>query len=155
MEPYLLIVFTFGIGIFFALSMVEVPVWKLIFQNRDVPEVDVRFTHEALKKLTSKLPASNGVVILGATVLMILQGNQIGWSALTISQFAIYWGLLLLIIVVLKNPSTVKSIRAHNSKSSLIDLKADLRNVGRDHHIGLVANLCGLILELIIIGGML
>lgn len=123
--------------------------------NKEVAESEVRFTHEALKKLTSKLPASNGFVILGATVLMILQGNLIGWSALTISQFAIYWGFLLVIIVVLKNPSTVKSIRAHDSHSSLPELKSDLRKVGRDHHIGLLANLCGLVLELIIIGGML
>lgn len=135
--------------------MVEVPVWKLIFLNQAVPDSDVRFTHEALKKLTSKLPASNGVVILGSTTLMILQGNLIGWSVLTISQFAIYWGLLFVIIVVLKNPSTVKSIRAHNSQSPIAELRADLRNVGRDHHIGLLANLCGLILELMIIGGML
>jgi hypothetical protein len=151
-ESLLLIVFTFGIGIFFALSMIEVPVWKLIFLNQNVPEEDVRFTHEALKRLTSKLPLSNGFVILSATTLMIFQGNERGWDFLALTQFIGYWTILLTIVMVFQNPKTVASIRTHNSGSSITELKSDLRAVGRDHHLGLLANIFGLTCELIMIG---
>lgn len=152
MEPWLLIVFTFGVGIFVFLSMVEAPVWSLIFRNnRDVAEGEIRFVHESLQRLTSKLPASNGLVILGGATLMILQGIDRSWDVLSTTQLAGYFTLLFIIVAIRRNPATVKSIRANNSKSAeLYKLIEDIRNVGIDHHLGLLANLFALTIQLII-----
>jgi hypothetical protein len=152
MENALLIVFTFGVGIFIFLSMVEAPVWKLIFHNdSSTSEKDVRFVHEALQRLTSKLPASNGVVLVFGFTLMILQGNKNSWNYLSIAQLSVYFILLLIIVALRKNPLTVKAIRSHSSRDGdLVEIQNDLRNVGIDHHLGLVANLFALILQLMI-----
>jgi hypothetical protein len=153
LEPWLLVVLTLGVGIFIFLSMVEVPVYSLIFANKSahISERDIRFTHETLKRLTSKLPATNGLVILSGIPLMIAQGISRNWEFLTLSQLAGYLGILSVIVLVRRNPATVKSIRSKNpEKDSIVSLIKDLRAVGIDHHLGLAANLFALIIQLII-----
>lgn len=152
MDAALLIIFTFGVGIFVFLSMVESSVWKLIFRNdKSVADNDVRFVHHALQRLTSKLPASNGVVILGGVTLMTFQANAASWSGLPLIQICGYLAMLLVIVAVRRNPSTVRSIRAHSSSNESIEaLQADIRRVGIDHHLGMLANLFALIFQLFI-----
>lgn len=153
LEPWLLIVLTFGVGIFVFLSMVEVPVYSLIFSKpSEYPaEREIRFTHETLKRLTSKLPASNGLVILTGVPLMIAQGIARNWDTLSLTQLAGYLTVLFIIVAVRKNPKTVMSIRSKNpEKDPISGLISDLRAVGIDHHLGLLANLFALILQLII-----
>tara|TARA_B110000503_G_scaffold137781_1_gene222640 strand:+ start:1351 stop:1884 length:534 start_codon:yes stop_codon:yes gene_type:complete len=153
LEPWLLVVLTLGVGIFIFLSMVEVPVYSLIFANKSahLPEREIRFTHETLKRLTSKFPATNGLVILSGIPLMIVQGVSRSWDVLTLSQLASYLTILLVIVLVRKNPATVKSIRSKNpEKDSIVSLIRDLRAVGIDHHLGLIANLSALVIQLII-----
>ena len=152
MDAALLIIFTFGVGIFAFLSMVESSVWKLIFRNdRSVADFDVRFVHQALQRLTSKLPGSNGLVILGGVTLMTIQTNEASWSGLPLLQIYVYLSMLLVIVAVRRNPSTVRAIRAHSSSHGSIEaLQRDIRNVGIDHHLGLLANLFALTLQLFI-----
>lgn len=152
MDAALLIIFTFGVGIFVFLSMVEAPLWKLIFKNdKSVSELDVRFVHEGLQRLTSKLPASNGVVILGGVTLMTIQTNDSDWTGLPLFQFVAYLKMLFIIVALRKNPATVRSIRSHSSSDDRVDvLQQDIKNVGIDHHLGLLANLFALIVQLII-----
>ena len=153
LEPWLLVILTLGVGIFIFLSMVEVPVYSLIFKNKSahITERDLRFTHETLKRLTSKLPATNGLVILSGIPMMVAQGVSRGWDVLSVSQLAGYLTILLVIVVVRKNPATVKSIRSKNpEKDSVVALIRDLRAVGIDHHLGLMANLFALTVQLII-----
>jgi hypothetical protein len=151
-DAALLIIFTFGVGIFAFLSMVESSVWKLIFRNdRSVADFDVRFVHQALQRLTSKLPGSNGLVILGGVTLMTIQTNEASWSGLPLLQIYVYLSMLLVIVAVRRNPSTVRAIRAHSSSHGSIEaLQRDIRNVGIDHHLGLLANLFALTLQLFI-----
>ena len=152
MDAALLIIFTFGVGIFVFLSMVESSVWKLIFRNdKSVADIDVRFVHQGLQRLTSKLPASNGVVILGGVTLMTIQSNAASWSGLPLLQIYGYLAMLLVIVGVRRNPSTVRAIRAHSSSNGNIEvLQGDIRRVGIDHHLGLLANLFALIIQLFI-----
>jgi uncharacterized membrane protein SirB2 len=151
-DAALLIIFTFGVGIFVFLSMVESSVWKLIFRNdKSVADIDVRFVHQALQRLTSKLPASNGVVILSGVTLMVIQTKAASWSGLPLFQICIYLSILFVIVGLRKNPSTVKAIRNHSSSNESIDvLMNDIRGVGIDHHLGLLANLFALIIQLFI-----
>lgn len=88
--------------------------------------------------MTSRLPASNGVVILSALSLMIWQGSDNSWDAWSTGLLTFYVSGLLLIVLILGNPKTVFSIRRNDSDSADIDvIIEDLRKVGRDHHIGL------------------
>jgi len=127
-------------------------VWKLIFRNdKSVADIDVRFVHQGLQRLTSKLPASNGVVILGGVTLMTIQVSAASWSGLPLLQICGYLAMLLVIVGVRKNPSTVRAIRSHSSSNESIEtLQADIRSVGIDHHLGLLANLFALIIQLFI-----
>ena len=126
--------------------------WKLIFRNdKSVADIDVRFVHQGLQRLTSKLPASNGVVILGGVTLMTIQVSAASWSGLPLLQICGYLAMLLVIVGVRKNPSTVRAIRSHSSSNESIEtLQADIRSVGIDHHLGLLANLFALIIQLFI-----
>ena len=154
MEQILLVAFTFGFTIFFSLSMVEAPVWGTIFRPKTAADnaQELRFTHRALQKLTSKLPASNGLVILRVTGIMVMQILNSPNDTYLIFQFATYWTLLLFIILVLKNPKTVKDIRSRVSAADDIgEIRNDIRRVGRDHHVGLIANLFGIISQLFVI----
>lgn len=151
MDAALLILFTFGVGIFVFLSMIESSVWKLIFRNdKSVADFNVRFVHQALQRLTSKLPASNGLVILSGVTLMMIQANNGSWRGLPLLQICGYLIMLLVIVGVRRNPSTVRDIRAHSSSNERIEvLQRDIRNVGIDHHLGLLANLFALIIQLL------
>jgi hypothetical protein len=151
-DAALLIIFTSGVGIFVFLSMVESSVWKLIFRNdKSVADFNVRFVHQALQRLTSKLPASNGLVILSGVTLMMIQANNGSWRGLPLLQICGYLSMLLVIVGVRRNPSTVRDIRAHSSSNERIEvLQRDIRNVGIDHHLGLLANLFALIIQLLI-----
>lgn len=154
MQELLLITFTFGIGIFTFLSMLEKPVWSLIFTGRHhlVTDESIRFVHRNLRFMTSKLPPSNGGVILLGTSLLIWQGFQLGWEPLASSLLITYIAGLLVIVAILGNARTVFSIRRNDSDTADLDLLIDdLKKVGRDHHIGLALNLTALIMQLIII----
>lgn len=154
MDQWLVITFTFGMAIFIFLSMLEIPVWKLIFTGSaaGISHEEIRFVHKNLKYMTSKLPPSNGVVILSALGLMVWQCVTLNWSLLSTLQLSIYVFGLVVIVVLLKNPRTVFSIRANDSDTSDLDtLTADLKNVGRDHHIGLLLNLTALAMQLALV----
>ncbi len=153
MQELLVATFTFGTAIFVFLSMLEIPVYRLIFGGRRnaIADETLRFVHRNLRFMTSKLPASNGVVILSALSLMIWQGSALSWDALSVVLLAFYISGLLLIVLILGNPRTVFSIRRNDSDLANIDLIIDdLRKVGRDHHIGLGLNLIALITQLLI-----
>jgi hypothetical protein len=153
MQELLVATFTLGTAIFIFLSMLEIPVYRIIFgrPNR-TKDQDVRFVHRNLRFMTSKLPATNGLVILSALSLMIWQGAERSWDGASIALLAFYISGLILIVLILRNPKTVFSIRRNDSDSSELDLLIeDLRRVGRDHHIGFALNLISLISQLLII----
>lgn len=152
MYELLVITFTFGVAIFTFLSMLEIPVWKLIFTRswQEVSEESIRFVHRNLRFMTSKLPPANGLVIFSAMTLMILQCAANNWSWQSNLLLAIYIVGLLVIVVIFQNPKTVLSIRTHDSATSSVEaLSKDLRYVGRDHHLGLLLNLTALVYQLI------
>lgn len=154
MQELLVLTFSFGTAIFIFLSMLEIPVYRLIFSGRahSIADHALRFVHRNLRFMTSKLPASNGLVILSALSLMVWQGSNRSWDAWSTSLLAFYISGLLLIVLALGNPKTVFSIRRNDSDSADISLIIDdLRRVGRDHHIGLGLNLISLISQLLII----
>ncbi len=153
MQELLITTFTLGTSIFIFLSMLELPVYRLIFGGRKhaISEGVLRSVHRNLQFMTSKLPATNGLVILAALALMIGQGLENSWDIWSTGLLAFYISALLLIVLALRNPQTVFSIRRNDSDSAEVELIIeDLRKVGRDHHIGLGINLAALIAQLLI-----
>ena len=151
MQELLVTTFTFGTAIFIFLSMLGIPVYRIIFGGRQhaIADEALRFVHRNLRFMTSKLPVSNGVVILSTLSLMIWQGSAMSWDALSTGLLAFYISGLLLIVLILGNPKTVFSIRRKDSDSADIDLIIDdLRKVGRDYHMGLGLNLIAVITQL-------
>ena len=83
---------------------------------------------------------------------MIWQSIALDWEVMPTAQLVTYVAGLFVIVVVLRNPRTVFSIRAHNSETDAIELlNTDLKNVGRDHHLGLLINLTALAMQLALI----
>lgn len=154
MQELLVTTFTFGTAIFIFLSMLEIPVYRLIFGggHHAIADEAMRFVHRNLRFMTSKLPASNGLVIVSALSLMVWQVLATSWDVWSTGLLAFYISGLLLIVLVFGNPKTVFSIRRNDSDSADIHLIIeDLRRVGRDHHIGLGLNLISLITQLLIV----
>lgn len=144
MSHWIVIIFTFGFSIFYALSMVEFKVWPLIRNRKTtrVDQADVRFVHRALKRLTSLLPPSNGLVILAGTTLLVMQANSMGWSLPSWGILVLYWLPMLYIILVRRNPEVVKFLREHVSETAPLEtIRSDVHRVGIDHHIALYTNL--------------
>lgn len=151
MSVWIAIVFTLGVSIFYALSMIERKVWALMAkpQSDKVSESDIRFVHKALKQLTSVLPPSNGLVILGGTTLLAVQSAQRNWDLISLGVIVLYWSFLLFIVLVRRNPEVVMFLRNHDSeKDSISTIRADIARVQIDHHLGLVANLLVLVYQL-------
>lgn len=152
MDALIVGVFVFGFSIFYALSLIELKAWPLIFRNRGelVTDDNVRFIHASLKRLTPLLPPSNGLVILVGTTLLFMQATGESWSLAATALPVFYLSMMIGIIVIGKNPAVVFSIRSHDSSSDIADLRIDLRLVGIHHHIALFTNLTVVIAELAI-----
>ena len=154
MSHWIVFVFTFGTSIFFALSMIERSTWSLMWkpQSSDVSEGDIRFVHKSLQRLTSVLPPSNGLVILGGTTLLVIQVFERGWSEWDFPSafvLVLYWSFLLYIVLIRKNPEVVLNLRRHDSYADDIALiRADVSRVQIDHHLGLIANASVVVLQL-------
>jgi len=141
---WIAMIFTLGVSIFYALSMIERKVWPLMLKPKSakVAEAEIRFVHKVLKHLTSVLPLSNGLVILGGTTLLVIQSAQRNWDLVSLGALVLYWSILLFIVVVRRNPEVVIFLRSHDSERDPIDLiRSDVARVQIDHHLGLLANI--------------
>lgn len=151
--PFIIATFTFGSAIFYCLSTIEFSVLKLAFSRggNGVSEADIRFVHEALKRLTPLLPPSNGFVILFGTVALILQAVSHGWSWQSLVVIIFYWGIHAYIIFFGKIAVAVKNVRSTDSKKDdLRKVTGNVRHLVIQHHLGLLANFGVVILEFIL-----
>ncbi len=153
MELWIVAIFTLGFSIFYSLSLIEKRVWPIIFKDvrASVSEADIRFTHEALKRLTPLLPPSNGVVILIGTTLLILQSAEQSWSLESLSIPVFYILMMAGIVLIGKNPSVVFAIRRLDQDSPIQAVTQTIRTVGIHHHIALVTNLAVVLLQIFLI----
>lgn len=151
MAIWIAMIFTLGVSIFYSLSMIERKVWPLMLKPKTdkVSEDNIRFVHKVLKHLTSVLPASNGLVILGGTTLLLIQSAQRSWDLVSLGALVLYWSILLFIVVVRRNPEVVIYLRSHDSELDPLDLiRSDVSRVQIDHHLGLLANVAVLTYQL-------
>lgn len=140
--------FMLGTAIFYVLSCVERSVLGLVFgKNKNIAEEDIRFTHASLKRLSPLLPPSNGFVILFGNVALIMQGIIRNWDFISIVIIAMYWIIMLYIILVRKIAQDVKNIKETPNDAAIEVVTENVRRLIVQHHLGLVANLVVVIIE--------
>ena len=91
-------------GIFFVLSMVEKPVWKVMWQPRatDVSDDLVRAIHAQLKRVIHLLPPTMLTTIAIVTVFMVIQLFQSGFTLWAWIVPVVFWGQKILVLMRLK-----------------------------------------------------
>lgn len=152
MDSWIVATFTFGFSIFYGLSLIEKSVWPLIFgRGHSVSDEDVRFTHQALKRLTPLLPPSNGVVIIVGLILLMRQAWELNWTAESLLLPFTYLCVMLGIVLVGKNPAVVFAIRDQDQDSPIEEVRRTIRLVGIHHHIALFTNLGVVLYQLLAI----
>jgi hypothetical protein len=156
MESLIVATFTFGFSIFYALSLIEFRVWGLIFGSGKaaISEDELRFTHKSLKRMTPLLPPSNGLVILVGLFLLMRQASDLGWGFEAAVMPIFYLTMMLFIVLVLRNPAVVFTIRAQDETTELSEIRKAIRRVGRDHHIALFTNLSVVLYQLLVINNL-
>ena len=153
LTAFITAVFTLGAAIFYVLSCVERSVLGLIFtkKNKRVLEDDIRFTHAALKRLSPLLPPSNGFVIFFGTLALIVQIILTDGHYFSILIPVVYWGVMLYIIFVKKIVQDVKHIKETPNDAQLIKVTDNVKRLIVQHHLGLMANIMVVVLELLFI----
>ncbi len=154
MEPTFLIsfitaVFSFGTSLFYVLTCVERATLPLVW-NRVVAEADIRFTHQALKRLAPLLPPSNGFVILFGFGSLITQGIALHWEIRSLVVLVYYLLLNIYIIFIGQIVKDVKNLKETESTGDLSKVTSNVKKLIFNHHLGLFANLGVVSLELIL-----
>lgn len=150
---FIIAAFTLGTAIFYILSCVERSVLGLVFgkKKKAISEEDIRFTHAALKRLSPLLPPSNGFVILFGNIALIAQGYYRDWDFLAILILAVYWTIMLYIIIFKKIAEDVRNIKETPNNAALSKVTENVRRLIVQHHLGLLANLLVVLLEFVIL----
>jgi hypothetical protein len=134
--------FAFGSGIFYALSSIERPVLGLARRTPPaVPDPDVRFVHQSLRRLIPLLPPTNGIVILVGNGLLIRRGVRDGWSRPVLGALTWYWAINLHIIAVGRIDKDIRMVRSTPSDGDIEQVRHGVRRLVIQHHAGLAANL--------------
>jgi len=149
MEALIVSVFMLGTTIFYVLSCVENRVLKFAFDSTSnkVSEADIRFTHEALKRLAPLLPPSNGIVILVGMGGLIYQGIITNWVLSSIIIITLYILMNLYIIFIRRIAYWVNGLKSTSSNGDIKTVRANVKNLVIDHHLGLIANFLVVVLE--------
>lgn len=142
-------VFSFGSAIFYCLSCVENAVLSLVFKKAQNEE-DIRFVHQALKRLSPLLPPSNGFVVLFGTGSLIYQCTLHNWNWQSLVILLFYILMNLYIIFIGKIAIAVKNLQQTDSNADIKKVTSNVRHLIIEHHLGLFANLGVVILEFII-----
>ena len=89
-----------GAGIFTVLSLIEMPVWRLMWAPRSarVGDEEARVVHGILKRVIHLLPPTMATTMGTVSVLMIAFLIQSGFSVASLILAVIFFGQLLLIV---------------------------------------------------------
>lgn len=146
-------IFSFGTAIFYALSCVEWSVLRLGVNQRSqsVKDEDVRFVHQALKRLTPLLPPANGFVISFGTAALVYLAVLSSWSWLSLLPLAFFWLVTGYLITFGNIAEAVKDVRNTSSEGAVEDVKRGVSYLIVRHHIGLIANLGTVLLTFLLL----
>lgn len=138
-------------GIFFVLSMVEKPVWKLMRQPRaaDVSDEMARTIHAQLKRVIHLLPPTMITTLSGTTVLLVIQLFQTGFALMAWVVAAVFLGQFILIIMRLKKD--IDNVDKVPSDSEIGVVRDGLGALAFLHHRGLLGAVTTFIAQIVLI----
>jgi hypothetical protein len=136
--------FGFAMGIFLVLSLIEKPVWKLMWQPRavDVPDGMVRTIHSQLKRVIHLLPPTMITTVVSLICLLVLQVFQSGFAALALAVLLIFAGQQILIMLALKQG--IEGVDLVASDAGIGRVRDGLGALALLHHRGLLSMASGL-----------
>lgn len=151
-QALILIAFSFAAAIFHSLLGVERSVWPIAMSETTVvPDDDLRFVHHALQGLSSYLPPSNGLMIVGGLTGLIWQGVQLHWTWQPSLVLAAWLVGQLYILTFGKIVLAVRDLRRTNNSGPIANVRRTVRQLIRQHFNGLLHAATVVVLELILI----
>jgi hypothetical protein len=146
---------SFGSAIFYVLSAIERPVWRLGLEqdSSKVSDEDARFVHMSLKRLIPLLPPSFGVVLVWGTAGMLYQAVLLGWDWATVAVPAFYWLVIGSIILFCDIRGTVRDVQEADSEGDISVVRCGVARLVRSHHLALIANFGAVVLQLALVIG--
>ena len=114
----------------------------------EVKETDIRFVHQALKRLAPLLPPSNGFVVLFGISALTYQCTLHFWDLPSLSIFLFYILMNIYIIFISKVATAIKNLKETQSDTEISKVTSNVKHLIALHHLGLLAKLGVVILEL-------
>ncbi|MDX8354108.1 hypothetical protein [Cognatiyoonia sp. IB215182] len=134
-----------GTGIFLVLSLIEKPVWRLMWapQSAQVSDEDARKVHAILKRVIHLLPPTMMTTMGTVSVLMCVLLWQAGFSAVAMTVAGLFFVQLVLIVARLFKD--IRGVEAVPSDGELTAVRDGLGALALLHHRGLLMTLSTLI----------
>ncbi|NJN15433.1 MAG: hypothetical protein HC822_03635 [Oscillochloris sp.] len=129
----------FACGIFIVLSLVEKPVWRLMWnpQTQDVPDETARLIHAALKRVVHLLPPIMMTTMASILLLLLAQAWLADFSWQTIAVLVVFVGSMAGVVAALKKG--IDGLDRAPSDGAITTVRAGLGAVARLHHQSLLA----------------
>ncbi len=147
--------FTFAVGIFTTLSLLERPIWRLMRRpmDKDVPNGIVRTIHADLQRLIPLLPPTMVTTMTVGAVLLVMQAWQRDFdlpSTVIVAVFTLAQGYL---FVELKG--RIRGVREVPNDGPIEPVRTGLGRLVALHHGGLATTAAVAVLQLVLIGSSL
>ncbi len=139
-----------GSGIFIVLSLIEKPVWRLMWAPRSahVSDEEARKVHAVLKRVIHLLPPTMMTTMATTSILMILLLIQTGLSAAAWTAVGLFFVQLILIVARLfKDIRGVDQVPSDGEVGAVRDGLGALTLL---HHRGLVMTLTTLVAVIVV-----
>ncbi len=127
-----------GTGVFVVLSLIEKPVWRLMWapHSTQVSDEDARKVHAILKRVIHLLPPTMMTTMGMASVLMIFLSIQAGLSAAAIAVASLFFAQLALIVARLFKD--IRGVDEVPSNGEVAAVREGLGALALLHHRGLL-----------------
>ncbi|MEO1441930.1 MAG: hypothetical protein AAFV33_16150 [Chloroflexota bacterium] len=129
----------FACGIFIVLSLVEKPVWRLMWnpQAEKIPDDTARVIHAALKRVIHLLPPTMITTMSSVLLLLVAQTWLADFSWSTLAVLIVFVGAMAGVVARLKK--RIDDVDSVPSDGEIGMVRVGLGALARLHHQGLLA----------------
>lgn len=144
--------FTFAVGIFTTLSLLERPVWRLMRRPMDesVPDAVARTIHADLQRLIPLLPPTMVTAMTLGAVLLVVQAWQRGFDLPSTVILVVFTVAQSYLFVELK--PRIDGVRNVPADGLISPVRTGLGRLAALHHGGLATTASVALMQLVLIG---
>jgi len=138
----------FGTGIFTVLSLIEKPVWSMMWWNPSSPRAsdeEARTVHMILKRVIHLLPPTMITAMTVVTVLVALQLWLTDLATMAVVVAAVFYVQLVFVLIVLF--PAIRGVDTVPSDGEIGAVRSGLGTLARVHHQGLCMTATTLIVQ--------